>query len=149
MVETAKIQQLMEELGPASDDVAGVAQSAENFWAVDYDEAGVVTLELDAEGGKLLLSTDLGQPDDERRLEVYTACLTFNYLWSETGGVAMALADGELIQMYALDATDLSLSKLRTVLGNFLDKARVFKAFIAGTGAVPAAGSPEFEMMRI
>src|SRR6476620_506257 len=105
MVETAKIQQLMEELGPASDDVAGVAQSAENFWAVDYDEAGVVTLELDAEGGKLLLSTDLGQPDDERRLEVYTACLTFNYLWSETGGVAMALADGELIQMYALDAT--------------------------------------------
>ena len=127
-----QIQQFVEQLGPASDDVATVAQAGDRSWAVAYDETTIVALELVPDRNVLVLTIDLGKPADERRADVYGALLSFNALWRETGGVKTALADGELFQIYDLTTEGQTLGALRDVLGNFVEKARVFRRFVAG-----------------
>jgi len=132
MVDLEQIQQFLEQLGPASDDVASIAQTGDRSWAVAYDESTVVALEFVPDRNVLVLTIDLGKPADDRRADVYGALLSFNALWRETGGVKTAMADGELFQIYDLVADGLTLGDLRNVLGNFVEKARVFRRFVAG-----------------
>lgn len=132
MVGLEQIQQFVEQLGPASDDVASIAQTGDRSWAVAYDETTIVALEFVPDRNVLVMTIDLGTPTDESRTNVYAAMLSFNALWRETGGVKTALADGELFQLYDLSTTGLTLGDLRNVLGNFVEKARVFRRFVAG-----------------
>ena len=143
MIQTEQIHQLFEELGPASDDVAGVAQTGDNSWAVAYDDDTIVSFEFVAEQDKLVLSIDLGAAEESRRLAVYSALLSYNFLWRETGGVKMALGGDDLYQLFELNAVGLTLTDLRNVLGNFVEKARAFRSFVAGeTAAEVAFGAP-------
>ena len=89
-----------------------------------------------------MLTIDLGRPADDRRTDVYSAMLNFNALWREPGGVNTAMADGELFQIYDLDVADLTLSDLRDVLGNFVEKARIFRRFVADEMAATAGDIP-------
>jgi len=132
VVRLEQIQEFLEQLGPACDDVASIAQIGDRTWAVAYDENTIVALEFIPNRSVIVLTLDLGKPADDRRIEVYGAMLNFNALWRETGGVKTAMIDGELFQHYDLAVADLTLGDLRNVLGNFVEKARVFRRFVAG-----------------
>ena len=149
MVEIAAIQKLIEELGPTTDELAAVAQLNETTWGVAFDETTFVTLELDEPHHRIVLSLELGAPEESRRLEVYEALLGYNLLWRDTGGVKMAMGgdEGTVFQLYDLDASGATLEGLRDVLLNFVEKGRIWRAFVADTAEVSEA--PVASGMRV
>jgi hypothetical protein len=127
MASRDEVRALLQELGPSTEDIAAIVQVDEAEWAVAYDEETIVSVDVD-EDGTVLLQIEIGQPSEDRRLEVYAGLLSYNMLLRETGGVTMALAgeDGPLVQLLTLPLAGLSVADLRTVLANFADKARVW-----------------------
>ena len=131
---------LMKELGPADEDIGAVLQTANNEWAVAYDPQTAVAIDVD-DAGVLGLSIELGKPTAERQLEVYCALLAYNTLQRETGGVTMAVAgmDGPVLQTLNLPLQGLSVGDLRTILANFVEKARVWRELVSETQEWPEA----------
>jgi hypothetical protein len=140
------VQTLMEELGPASADIAiaGVFQTGEADWGVAFDDEVVIALELDDESGRLYLTSDLGAPEDGRRAEICEVLLTYNGLIRQTGGVTAALTEpeGGLRLLLRLDAGSLTLEVLQTVLANFAEKTRVWRDYVATGDAPPPVEDP-------
>ena len=134
MVAVERIQELFEALGPASDDVTSIARMGDRTWAIAFADEEIVTIDFVEEQNKLVLGIDLGAAAENRRLAVYTAMLGFNYLWRETGGVKTALGGEDLVLLFELNAVGLTLEELRNVLGNFMEKARVFRRFVVSEG---------------
>jgi hypothetical protein len=135
---------LMTELGPSADDIAAVLQTADAEWAVAYDPQTAVAIDVD-EAGVLGLSIELGKPAADRQLEVYAALLAYNTLQRETGGVTMAVAgmDGPVLQTLNLPLHGLTVGEFRTVLANFVGKARIWRVLVSETAESPvAAGMP-------
>jgi hypothetical protein len=148
------VQALMEELGPADDEIAAVLRTDEAEWAVafEFEEDKVIVVELDAETGRLYLSTDLGIPAPEHRLAVYETLLTYNAMLRQTGGVLAALngPGADLLQMMELDAGGLTLDQFGTVLANFQEKAMVWRAYVAsGEGAPTVEALPSDIGIRV
>lgn len=139
-----QIRAMMDELGPATRMVEEVRQYEDNGWAVVCGENTIIELQFDGGPGKLVFSTDLGKPEENQRLAVYEMLLTYNFLWEDTGGVKMALdrPGGHVVQLYDLDAAELDLGTLQTVLDNFTEKARFWAEVITtGSGRDREAGS--------
>ena len=130
MSRIAEIQQLMESLGPASPAVSYVTQVTEDTWAVGLDEQSAVFLELDEVRDHLVLTSNLGQPRDADRDKLYEALLAYNALWRDTGGVHMAVAGGEAMQAYALNAAGLELDVLQATIDDFAGKARIWRTLL-------------------
>lgn len=109
-----------------------------------FDVDTIILLNLVPDQHKLVLSITLSVPPSEQRLAVYEVMLAYNPLWEETGGVKMALAGshGPIVQLFELSTTDLDLEALDTVLVNFVDKARMWRAAIASGAFV----EPKFKL---
>jgi hypothetical protein len=111
-----RVQTLMEELGPASAEIAiaGVFRTGEVDWDVAFGDEDVIELELDEESGRLYLKSDLGAPEDGRRAEVCEALLTYNELIRQTGGGTAALTEpgSGLHLLPRLDAGSLTMEML-------------------------------------
>jgi hypothetical protein len=144
MASRERIRELMEALGPSDEEIAAITQNGDDQWAVAFDEDTIVLLDFVEDQAKLVLSIDLGRPAPASRAAVYETMLNYNTLWPETGGVKMGLggSDGELVQMFELNAADLDGERLRTVLEGFILKARMWRGFVAEGPAAEAA--PEF-----
>jgi hypothetical protein len=148
MSQLAFVQNLIEELGPATSSLISVSQLGDETWGVVFEDETIVTLELDQDRGVLVLSGELGSPAASRKGEVCAALLNYTLLWRETGGVKMALGGEEdtAFQLYDLDCRDTSLVELQNVLENFADKARIWRSYVAGTGDAPLADAPPLGM---
>jgi len=134
MTSLEHVQNLMEELGPSMPEIEAVAQEDETAWAAAFPDDLVVVFELDSTGRKLVLAVDVGRPPEEAKLAAYEAALSYGYLWRETGGARFALGgpDGELTLHFDLEVADLTLADLQTVLLNLIEKARIWRGFLAG-----------------
>ena len=128
-----RLQKLMSEIGPLVDKIEAVDQVGEAYWLFAFGEDTVLQIQYDEQAHKLILFTDLGAPDEEHRLAVYEELLSFNYLWSETGGVRMAIEGpkGTVSQILDLFTLDLDASALSTVMHGFCEKAEYWRDFIA------------------
>jgi hypothetical protein len=143
MSRTQEIQLLMEQLGPSHPNVSNVTQVSGNTWAVGFDTDTIVMLELDNEERNLVLMAEIGQPNGSGdRGKICEMLLTYNALWRETGGVKMAMAGGEAMQLYSMDAAEVTMASLRTVLENFVEKAKVWRRFVETGGPVEQAAAP-------
>jgi hypothetical protein len=134
MAERDRIRALIEGLGPNDHEIAAIAQNGDAEWAVAYHGDPIVVLDLVESRAELVLSAAVGRPAPERRLEVYESMLTYNLLWPATGGIKMGLgaADGDLVQMVELSTVGLDRERLRAVLRDFVEKARIWRRVIAG-----------------
>jgi hypothetical protein len=148
MSQLAVIQNLIEELGPATSSLISVSQLGDELWGVVFEDEAIITLELDQDRSVLVLQSELGSPAPSRRAEVCSALLNYNLLWRETGGVKMALGGEEntAFQLYDLDCRDTSLVELQNVLENFAEKARIWRSYVAGAGDAPVADAPPLGM---
>ena len=128
-----RLQKLMSEIGPLVDGIEAIDQEGDDFWLFAFGDDMVVQIQHDEQAHKLVLFTDLGIPDEEHRLAIYEELLSFNYLWSETGGVRMAIEapNGTVSQILDLFTLDLDASTLSTVLQGFCEKAEYWRGFIA------------------
>jgi hypothetical protein len=134
----AQVQELMEQLGPQSPELGHVTQVADTAWYVGMEERMDILLELDADGAQLVLTAPLGQvaPDATSLQEMF---LGYNALWRDTGGVRLAVADGEAMQLLAVEASGLDVATLRRILDNFAEKARVWQRMVESGAQVQGA----------
>lgn len=149
MTDLEHIQQLMAELGPATDAIATVAEGPDGrTWAIEMEDEAVVEVELNAELGKLALTAVLPKPDANRRVETCEALLTFNFLWQDASPVRMAMDEpgGRIIQVAELPTTTLDIQGLQVALADFVHKAALWREAIAA-GCAPAAQALVFESL--
>ena len=149
MSRIADIQLLMESIGPASPAVSYVTQVSEDTWTVGLDEQSVVFLEFDAARDRLVLTSTLGRPREGDRERLYEALLGYNALWRETGGVQMALADGEAMQAYSMPAADLELDILQATIEDFAGKASIWRSLMRDGVTRNADSSSALAGMRV
>src|SRR4051794_19481209 len=141
-----EVQKLIEGLGPDCPAILEVDQDGEGSWAVTFDDEAVVVLGFDPVQQKLLLSTELGAPEDGQRLRVYETVLSYNLLQAETGGVMMGLggAHGQVVQMCGISAGVLDHATLTRALEAFAGLARSWRRFVAAPPeGEDAAGPPQ------
>lgn len=131
------IDAMIAAVGPDLSDIEGVLRRGEDEWFVRFPDLDVA-LESDEPSGRLVLSADLGRPSPQSRLAAYEALMSYTLLWRDTGGVVAALsADGAVVILLTLHAAELDRALLATVLGNFVERARLLNAFVAQGGETP------------
>ena len=139
-----RMQIMMEEIGPSMPEIEAVIQSEEKNWAIQFDDQSIVTLEWAEKPERVVLTSMLGVPSESMQLSVYETLLCYNLLWKDTGGVKMALSGpgGELVLLYELFTSDLSVNELQTVLSNFVSIAQVWSVYVTGENDQPATNLP-------
>lgn len=133
----------MEELGPATDEVTDVLREADASWTIALEDETVIGIDFVEEQEKLLLSTELGEPPQERRSFCNELFMVYNFNWVQSGGVKIGLEspNGEYVMMFELNAAGLSLQKLQMVIANMARQTLAWRELIA-TG-MEGATSPE------
>jgi hypothetical protein len=139
-----RMQIMMEEIGPSMPEIEAVIQSEESNWAIQFDDQSIVMFEWAEQPERVVLTTLLGSPSESMQLSVYETLLCYNLLWKDTGGVKMALSGpgGELVLLYEMHASALSLNELQVVLTNFLSIAQVWSVYVTGESENPVTGAP-------
>jgi hypothetical protein len=139
-----RMQIMMEEIGPSMSEIEAVIQSEEKNWAIQFEDQSIVMLEWTDSPDRVVLSAMLGAASESMQLSVYETLLCYNLLWKDTGGVKMALSGpgGELVLLYELFASNLSLNELQTVLANFVSIAQVWSVYVTGESDQAAPALP-------
>ncbi len=139
-----RMQIMMEEIGPSMSEIEAVIQSEEKNWAIQFEDQSIVMLEWTDSPDRVVLSAMLGTASESMQLYVYETLLCYNLLWKDTGGVKMALSGpgGELVLLYELFASNLSLNELQTVLANFVSIAQVWSVYVTGESDQVAPALP-------
>ena len=139
-----KIQDLISQIGPVFPDIDAVIQTEDPSWAIQFVDELVVMIEHLEHPDRMVFSSEIGTVADDQELPVYEALLCYNLLWKDTGGVKMALSGpgGELVLLYELFVSDLSLNELQTVLANFVSIAQVWSVYVTGENDQPAVNLP-------
>ena len=129
-----KIQNLIQELGPATADIDAVIQTEEPSWAIQYSDETIVIIEPADEPGRMILSSELGSPNETLQLPIYETLLCYNLLWRESGGVKIGLAGpkGALILSCELCLEGLTLMDLQEGMNNFTTIVRTWTKYVTG-----------------
>lgn len=142
-----KIQTLIQELGPASPEIDAVVQTEEPSWAIQYSDETIVIIEASEDPARMVLSSELGSPNDSLQLPIYETLLCYNLLWRETGGVKIGLAGpkGALILSCELCLDNLSLMDLQEGMKTFTSIVRTWAKYVTGDSTeapvLPGMGS--------
>lgn len=130
------VHNLMLEIGPALELMEVTEFDEDNLWVLVRDEACVIEVEYDDDQKRIMLSTEIGQPHEADRKNIYEMLLQVNYLWQETGGLRIGLDGpvGKVVQMFGTSVIDLHLGQLKTILTNFFDSARTWHEIISQGG---------------
>lgn len=146
-----RMQIMMEEIGPAMPEIDAVIQSEEENWAIQFEDQTIVTLEWADKPDRIVLSAMLGIPSESMQLSIYETLLCYNLLWKDTGGVKMALAgpNGELMLLYDLYMSDLTLNDMQTVLSNFVSIAQVWSVYVTGEEEQTAVMPAPLDMLHL
>lgn len=133
MTSSDQIQLLMEELGPATDEVTDVIREADASWTIALVDETVIGFDLVEDQEKLMLSTELGEPPEERRAFFNELFMVYNFNWVQSGGVKIGLEspNGEYVMMFELNAAGLSLQKLQMVIANMARQSLAWRELIA------------------
>ena len=124
---------LLDELGPTMEKLVLIEQATTNSWLIVLDDfESALSLRLDAETNRVTLSCELGRPQEETRLRIYEALLTYNGLAELHGGIRMALREpgGVVIQEFDIQLERLDLNLLRQILEDFSNKAAAWEQII-------------------
>ena len=131
-----RVRQVLTEVGPLLELEAVTEGEDSTTWLLAIDEQTVVFVELDEANDRLMLSTPLGEPPEARRAELLETLLAYNSLWTQTGGVRMALdaPGGSVAQMFELAVGDLDASRFAAIFVQFVDISAGWRAVISGDG---------------
>lgn len=139
-----RMQIMMEEIGPSLPEIEAVIQSEDKNWAIQFSDQSIVMLEWVETPDRIVLTALLGTPSESMQTSVYETLLCYNLLWKDTGGVKMALSSpgGDLVVIYELFSTDLSLGEFQTVLTNFVSIAQIWTMYVTGENEQPGVPLP-------
>ena len=128
-----RIQQLMQELGPATPDIDAVVQTEEPSWAIQFSDESIIIIEPVDEPPRLVMSAELGTAPEAAERQLYEALLSYNLLWRDNGGVKIGLAGpkGSLIINWELSLEGLTLLDLQSAIVRFLKAASSWQHYVA------------------
>jgi hypothetical protein len=131
MATKLQIQQLMNEIGPLLELTAVGEFDDGNAWTLVVDEETEVSVEFDDAEGRLMLSSEIGIPNNASHT-FYETLLVYNSQWQRTGGVRMGLNEpgGAVVQVFDISTTGLDLEKLARVTAGFVDIARGWRQVV-------------------
>ena len=119
-------------------------------WELLFDDETRLNIEYDRVATRVVFMGTIGAVAEPARLRVYEFLLQYNYLWSETGGVRMALdgAPGHVAMIFELPTSDLGVHKLRDTVTSLVENLRWWREIIqtveaAGDGTTPRDGLQE------
>lgn len=131
MNDNHRIDALMQELGPLLQPEEIVAHEEECAWLIAMDEEIGIEVVHDDEQRRLVFHLHLSPVPEERQLEIYRMMLVYNYLWTETGGLRMALdSSGGATLLYEHPVLELDATSLKDVISNFAEQGRIWQAVI-------------------
>ena len=135
-----QIQQLMQELGPATPDIDAVVQTEEPSWAIQFADESILVIEPADEPPRLVISAELGTAPESGERKLYEALLSYNLLWRDNGGVKIGLAGpkGSLILSWELCLEGLTLMDLQAAITRFRKVAASWQQYVAKADAEPA-----------
>ncbi|MDF2463384.1 MAG: hypothetical protein K0Q43_1619 [Ramlibacter sp.] len=89
-------------------------------WRFTFDSETRFDIEPNAEAGTIVIQADIAAVADDARSQLYEMLLQYNYLWTQTGGVRMALGrvPGPVVMMFEMPAAELEVSRICGVLAN-------------------------------
>jgi hypothetical protein len=137
-----RLNQLLDELGPSTEEVVLIEQVAPQAWLLAVGEGdSAIAVRLDEALGMVTLSRELGRPQEATRERIYEALLTYNGLAALHGGVRMALreAEGPVLQEFDVPLRGLELATLRRIVQDFMLKSSAWEEIIE------SAEPPELE----
>ena len=114
-------------------------------WDLMFDDSLLVEAFHEEATNKLVLTTHVGTPDEDRAAQLHRLLLQYNYLWRDTSGTRMALEppDGNIVMIYDLPLAGLDGVTLRNVLQNFSAAARAWTVTINGPVVSDATASKD------
>jgi hypothetical protein len=129
------VELIMQEIGPQTPDIDAVVQHGEDSWALQLDDASIIFIEYAADPDRLVLSTELGIPIRQRRLEVCQLMLSYNLLWEENAGLTMALGgpEGGATLLCEWRSIEPELQNFQEELRKVSQVARAWRSYIAQT----------------
>ncbi|MEM9043255.1 MAG: type III secretion system chaperone [Pseudomonadota bacterium] len=136
-----KVEELLGELGPLNKSIQLVQRgSAPSSWDIflgDESDGEIMSVGVShqSQDRKLVLFSSLAVPDAENEAPTYEMLLTFNGLWTETGGQRMAL-DGDGLPMLVMDLSlpGLDASALAAQLEAFATRAMSWQVLLEQGG---------------
>jgi hypothetical protein len=143
-MEPAVLQSLLAGLGPDWPAVVATDRADADTWLIALDDAQVVIVEWVAERDRILLTTPLGTPSAERRIEVYETLLGFNSLRRKNAGMHMAVqsAKGSVLACADLDPDCLTAGSLQEGLQQFIAAAREWSSYVTAPADTPEYRRP-------
>lgn len=128
-----QIQQLMQELGPATPDIDAVVQTEEPSWAIQFSDESIIVIEPVDEPPRLVMSAEIGTAPETAERQLYEALLSYNLLWRDNGGVKIGLAGpkGSLIINWEISLDGLTLIELQSALVRFLKAVSSWQHYVA------------------
>jgi hypothetical protein len=144
-------QQVIGEFG-RSIGIDDLALDEEGYCCLAIDRDLIVNIELDADGGRLVLYSMVGQPGPDRAAAL-EMLMQANYLGQGTGGAILGAQPetGAIVLSCALPADRLDLPAFNGALERFVNTAEDWMRRLAGPApaaaaeAAPAA-APDFPM---
>lgn len=140
MTALEQIQLLMNEIGPNTPEIEAIVQKDDAIWSIGFENHTIVTIEYRTETPGLILTASIGQPAPEKQIEVYQTLLAYNSLWKKQKGLVVTVIGEEsnLAFQYGLEAANLTLPSLRTVLLNFSNLAEEWHRYVTGDSTLEA-----------
>ncbi len=132
------LRQLLTEIGPALD-LEGVSEFDERTWVVVRDDDTSVLAELTDDGEALVLSAELGAPDDECRLATLETALIANYGVTSPFAPRLSLTgrDGALQVAKPVAVSGLTLEVLKDSLNQMFVQIDQWRNVMARGGVSP------------
>lgn len=142
------VHQWMSEIGPLLGLGEVIEYPGEALWIIVFQDGQVLEAEYDAPGERLLLSMDLGAPQAGEAAALHRLLLQYNHSWRQTGGVHMALAGDNAVQMLALAGPSLERQTLARALAGLHANAALWRALLTPPPGADAA-SPDPHALRV
>ncbi len=121
----------------------GLVQLAEEIdrvaWLLQFDEETAIDVEYSLDEDRLVLSSAVWEVSGDQRELIYELLLQFNYLWTETGGVRMALngMPGQVTMLFDMPDPATGVTQLRQVLGNIAKLQKSWRQILTGLADSP------------
>lgn len=147
MTTIEKIQQLVQELGPATPEIDAVVQTEDPSWAIQFSDETIIIIEPADDPSRMVISAELGAAAEGQQRIVYETLLCYNLLWRDSGGIKVGLAgpQGSLIISADVCLDGLTLGDLQEALKRFLNVARSWMQYVGKADAAAAPPLPGME----
>lgn len=126
---------MMEQVGALDDSIVACLKTQDGAYAIRFEDLDIF-VEVEADRGRVVLSSEIGTPFHARAAEVYETMLSYNLLWRATGGLRMALTGrgGAMVQLVDLAGEEISARQIVTVAVNMADLTGIWQAYLLTGG---------------